>query len=250
MKKTVFAVLAVLTIFLFYKAHYEVPILMYHHVGDPSDRSSTNVSTEVFERQMEFLKIHGYNVITLEDLIGHIRLGQSIPWNTVTITFDDGYLDNFENAFPILKKMNFSATVFMITSNIGKENWLSEEDLKILESSGIAVGSHTVNHAFLPDISMEQVIKELRESRNRLEKILGHPVFLFSYPAGGVTKEVKVLLAKEGYKGAVSTNYGDKAHDLYALHRIKITDANGSLFNFWIKTSGLYHIGKKRIPIR
>ena len=249
MKRAAFALLLAFSLFLFYEINYEVPILMYHRVGDASDKSGLSVSTGTFERQMEFLKVHHTRVMSLEDLTGHIRLEQGIPWNTVVITFDDGTGDNFQNAFPVLKKMGFPATIFMITRNIGKEGWLTEEDLKILDTSGISVGSHTASHAFLPDLKKEESLLELRESRNCLEKILMHPVFLFSYPAGGVTKEAKALVAKEGYHGAVTTNYGTKRHDLYALHRVKITEAKGNLFNFWIKTSGLYQVGKKRITI-
>lgn len=248
MKRIAIAIAVFFGFFLFYRANYEVPILMYHHVGS-SEKSSVNVSTEVFERQMEFLKVHRYHVITLDDLVGHIRLGQAIPWNAIVITFDDGYLDNFVNAFPVLKKMSFPATIFMITKNIGQEEWLTEEDLRVLDASGITIGSHTANHAFLPDLKYDEMVGELKESRNRLEKILGHPVFLFSYPAGGVTREAKAEIGKAGYRGAVTTNYGRLKHDPDALHRIKITEANGNLFEFWIKISGIYHLGKKRIPI-
>ena len=249
MKRAAFVIVIALGIFLFYKSNYEAPILMYHHIDSPAEKSSTTVSTGTFERQMEFLKVHRYHVLTLEDLVGHYRLGQPVPWNTVVITFDDGYLDNFKNAFPVLKKMGFPATIFMITSNIGKENWLNEEDLRVLEASSITIGSHTANHAFFPDLKRDEIVSELRESRNRLEKILWHPVFLFSYPAGGVTKQSKAMVAKEGYRGAVTTNYGGESNDLYALHRIKATEANGNLFNFWLKVSGIYHLGKKRIVI-
>lgn len=249
MKRVAIVAIALLVSLFFYKSNYEVPILMYHHVGDPSEKSSINISTETFERQMEFLKVHRFHVLTLEDLIGHIRLGQHLPWNSVAITFDDGNGDNFKNAFPILKKMGFPATIFMITGNIGKDHWMNEEDLRVLDSAGIEIGSHTANHAFLPDLRKEEIVLELRQSRNRLEKILGHPIFLFSYPAGGVTQEAKKLVSQEGYRGAVTTNYGKRIHDPYALHRIKATDANGNLFNFWLKVSGIYHLGKKRIDI-
>ncbi|OGW80384.1 MAG: hypothetical protein A3C47_04875 [Omnitrophica bacterium RIFCSPHIGHO2_02_FULL_51_18] len=226
------------------QVHYEVPVLMYHHVGDTSGSSPVNVSTKMFEKQMEFLKVHRYRVVSLEDLLDLIKQGKPIPKNTVSITFDDGNLDNFKNAFPILKKMRFRAAIFMITDNLNKEGWLSEEDLKILDGAGIAIGSHTAHHTYLPDLKKEEVARELRESRNRLEKILGHPVFLFSYPAGGFTEEIKQQVIREGYRGAVTTNRGKDRHDPYALRRVKISEANGSLFNFWIKTSGLYRVGK------
>ena len=237
------AVLIVGLIFLI-RSVYEIPVLMYHHVGDPSDPSTANVSTQMFEKQMEFLKVHRYHVVSLEDLLDLVKQGKPIPGNTVSITFDDGNLDNFRNAFPILRKMHFNATIFMITDNINQEGWLSEEDLKILDGSGIAIGSHTASHAYLPDLSSEEVVRELRESRNRLEKILGHPVFVFSYPAGGFTEAIKNLVLQEGYRGAVTTNRGGDRHDPYAIRRIKITEGGGSLFNFWSKISGLYRVGK------
>ncbi len=244
--------------FVFCRANYEVPILMYHRVGAGQHlNSSTDVSLQTFERQMEFLRIHHYNVISLLDLADLLRAQKRIPYNTVVITFDDGTLDNFENAFPVLKKMRFKATIFMITGNVGKEGWLSEEDLKILEGAGIQIGSHTHNHAFLPRVSIENAIAELQESRNRLEKILGHPIFLLSYPAGGVTKAVRQLSEQAGYQCAVTTNYASKRkemwggtrYDVMALRRVKISESRGSLFSFWLKVSGLYHLGKKRIPI-
>jgi len=251
MKKRYFFIAALIAFLLFfYKSNYEVPILMYHHVGNPVDGPGLSVSVETFENQMEFLKVHRYNVMSLPYLIELLKTGKAVPSKTVVITFDDGNLDNFKYAFPVLKKMKFPATIFMITGNINKEGWLSEEDLKILRESNIAIGSHTTSHAFLPNLKMEEAVPELRESKKKLEKTLFYPVTLFSYPAGGVTKEIKSLVEREGYAGAVTTNYGPGRHDPYALHRIKITEGRGSLFGFWVKVSGLYHLGKKRIPIR
>ncbi len=249
MKKIALVIVCISGLFLFYNANHAVPVLMYHHVGKASEKLNLNVDAETFERQMEFLKIHHYRLMSFEDFIGHVQLGQPVPWNTVVITFDDGYLDNFTNAFPVLRKMDFPATIFMITGNIGKDGWLSAEDLNILESSGITIGSHTVNHAFLPELKKGEVVSELRQSRNQLEKILGHPVFLFSYPAGGVTQEVKKLVEEEGYHGAVTTNYGKSRRDVYALRRIKITERDGNLFSFWAKISGLYSLGRRHVKL-
>ena len=220
---------------------------MYHRVEDSTERSSTRVSPDTFERQMEFLKVHHYRVLSLRELLELLRSGKNVPTKTVVITFDDGTADNVKNAFPILKKMSFPATIFMITRNIGQPGWLSEEDLRILDEGGITIGSHTAGHAFLPNLPKEVVMQELTESKKRLEEILGHPVTLFSYPAGGVTPEVESLVEAAGYEGAVTTNHGQSRHDPYALHRIKASESGRNLFNFWLKTSGLYHLGKKRI---
>ena len=226
---------------------YEPAILMYHRVGYPENNSGLFVTPAVFERQMEFLKAHNYRVLPLAELVREIKSGEKVTMNTVVITFDDGYLDNFRNAFPVLKKMDFPATIFMITGNIGGDKWLSEEDLRILDGSGVAIGSHTVNHAFLPALPEAQVQNEISESKKRLEEILGHPVTLFSYPAGGTNPKIAGLVRAQGYEGAVTTNYGNQSYDPYALHRVKAGEAQGNLFNFWIKTSGFYHLGKKHV---
>ena len=223
---------------------------MYHQVADaPEAASSVVVSVDSFQRQMEFLKTHRYRVLGLSDLVRELQTGKVIPAKTVSITFDDGNLDNFKNAFPILKKMGFPATIFMITDNVGKPGFLAEEDLRILDDSAVSIGSHTVHHAFLPDLEPERVREELTESKKALEKILGpgHEVTLFSYPGGGMTPEIQAAVREAGYKAAATTNYRTKKNDTYGLHRIKISESSSNLFNFWLKLSGYYHLGKKRV---
>ncbi len=250
MKSRVFpiAILALaLAVPAFSRPYYEPAILMYHRVGYPNENPGLYVTPRVFEAQMEFLKAHHFRVMPLEEIVRKIKARENLPMNTVAITFDDGNLDVFKNAFPVLKKMEFPATVFMITGNIDKEDWLSREDLRILDENGITVGSHTVNHAFLPAAADTEASAEIADSKRALEEVLGHPVTLFSYPAGGMNARLVEAVREAGYEGAVTTNYKAPLLDPYALRRVKVSDANGSLFNFWAKTSGFYHLGKKRV---
>jgi len=248
-KRVLLALAAVLAAGAFCQANYQVPVLMYHRVdhAPPGVPEGLCVSPETFEKQMEFLKIHGYRVIRLEELVRATKEGRRLPFKSVVLTFDDGTMDNIENAFPTLKKMDFPATIFMIAQNVGKGGWLSTEDLRLMDASGITIGSHTVTHAFLPSLTEEEARGEIVESKRVLETLLEHPVTLFSYPAGGFTELSKVMVENAGYEGAVTTNHGRRKGDPYALHRIKVKESKGSLFNFWAKTTGLYHIGKKRI---
>lgn len=233
------------------RLRYEVPILMYHRVDYP-DRESPGlyVTPQTFEKQMQFLKAHNYRVLPLKEVVRMIKNKERVPLNTVVITFDDGYLDNFTNAFPVLKKLEFPATIFMISNNIGKDGWLAEEDLRILDEAGIAIESHTANHAFLPEISDDEQVEELVRSKQRLEEVLGRPVTLFSYPAGGCTLDLAAKVESAGYEGAVTTNYSKKRHDPYRLHRVKVGESRGNLFNFWAKTTGLYQLGKRRVEAK
>jgi peptidoglycan/xylan/chitin deacetylase (PgdA/CDA1 family) len=250
-KRVLLTALFVLALFAAVDSAREIPILMYHRVDIGGGEPGLFVTPETFERQMEFLKIHGYHVVPLNDLVRDLKAGRRISHKTVVITFDDGNADNFRNAFPVLHKLNFPATIFMITGNIGREGWLTEEDLRILDQSDITIGSHTISHAFLPDLTSDDALtRELGESKDRLEKLLGHPVTLFSYPAGGFTERSKNRVIEQGYEGAVTTNHGKGRHDPYALHRIKVKDSGGNLFSFWVRTTGLYHLGKKRVAAK
>jgi peptidoglycan/xylan/chitin deacetylase (PgdA/CDA1 family) len=250
-KRFLIPIVFVLLFVFFYRTNYQIPILMYHRIDFPSEEApGIFVTPATFERQMEFLKVHRYNVLSLSDYAAKLKSGEDIPSKTVVITFDDGHADNFTNAFPVLRQLGFPATIFMITSNIGAPGWLTKEDIQILDESGISIGSHTLDHTFIPKItSDEEVRRQIVESKTELETILGHPVDLFSYPAGGFTQRAREIVKEAGYRAAVTTNHGKKKHDVFALHRIKIKESSGNLFNFWIKTSGLYHVGKKRIEV-
>lgn len=94
-----------------------IPVLLYHHVNNIDDDPSLNVYPDVFEQQMKYLSEQGYATIFLDELIGYIYTGR-VPKKTVAITFDDGYLDNWVYAYPVLKKYNLKATIFIITRNI------------------------------------------------------------------------------------------------------------------------------------
>jgi peptidoglycan/xylan/chitin deacetylase (PgdA/CDA1 family) len=249
-KRLLFILVVLAAAALFLRELYQVPVLMYHRIDEapPGVPEGLCVSPETFERQMEFLKVHGYRVLPLEEHARLVKAGKKPPLKSVVITFDDGTIDNMNHAFPVLKKMGFPATVFMITENIGREGWLSEEDLRLMHASGVSIGSHTVTHAFLPNVDDASAAHEIEASKARLEEVLDGPVTLFSYPGGGYTHRVRERVERAGYLAAVTTNYG-RRQNAWGLHRVKIKESGGSLFNFWAKTSGFYHLGKKRMAV-
>ena len=245
---TIFGLIILFVIFSvnFIRGNYVVPIVMYHSVNpNAKPEKKLTVSTETFERQMHFLKSHHYNVLPLDSLAVLIKERKKIPPKTIAITFDDGYKDNYIYAFPILKKYNLPATIFIITDLINRADKLSWDEIKEMQNSGIITfGSHTLGHKDLINIKSEQDLKrQIFDSKKILEEKLGCRVDAFSYPRGGFNERIKQLVMQAGYKLAVATNPGRKFanDDIFALKRLRISANANNLFVFWIETSGYYN---------
>ncbi|MBZ0165167.1 MAG: polysaccharide deacetylase family protein, partial [Candidatus Omnitrophica bacterium] len=166
---------------------------------------------------------------------------------TVVLTFDDGYADNYTNAFPLLKKYNFPATFFISTEKVGLPGYVTWDQLREMAAAGISIGSHAVRHEYLPDLSRQRIIEEVRESRRILEQQLGMPVLNFSYPVGGFNDEIKSLVRQAGYQSAVTTNRGfDRFnHDVFELNRVTMDDEDVLGPVRWAKFSGYYNLFRK-----
>lgn len=254
LKKTLITVLA-LAIFIggFYvfwlSPRYVVPILMYHHFG--YDKSTLFVRPDNFTRQMEYLKEKGYRVISLDQLIEGIKEGRKFNRRSVVITIDDGYEDNFIYAYPVLKRYDFPATIFIIANFMGnKVGYMDWKQIKIISWGNISFGAHTKNEAYLPSLKTRELLwDEIAGSKKIIQKKLGKSVDYFCYPTGGFTEEIKLIVEEAGYKGACTTNRGfaELNKDLYELKRIKITNSDTvKPFHFWAKLSGYYNLFRSR----
>ena len=236
---------------------YVVPILMYHNVsladtkllptiGHPPKRKLhlNQVTPQSFDRQMGFLKNNGYQVISLDDYVQGQKAGKKFSHKTVVITFDDGYVDNYTNAFPILKKYHFPATIFLISDYVGvSQGLLNWEQVKEMSQYGISFGSHTRHHVYLPAQSKEQMKDEIAGSKHVIEEHLGKPVYYLAYPSGGFSDEIKTITALAGYKAALATNRGYDRYniDLYELNRIHVNSRDNEL-TLAGKLSGYYNL--------
>lgn len=228
---------------LFLRSIYVVPIVMYHSI-DLNDKGTRLVITpENFKRQMEFLKRHRYNVISLGELADILNLNKKIPKKTICITFDDGYENNYRYAYPVLKGLNIPVTIFVMTDSIDRPNNLTSKEIQeMVNNSAVSIGSHTKTHFWLGGKNLEKAREEVFESKKILERLTSKKVAFFSYPAGGFTKDTRQLVIDAGYKGAVATNPGKKypKHDIYALKRLRISNTCNNPFVFWIVTTGYY----------
>ncbi len=253
----VFVLANLWTLFAFsVRDKYVVPILMYHRVAELSAGSKepaclkgerlNTVSSSSFDHQMAYLKNNGYVVISLADFVEGFHKARLVGRKTVVITFDDGYEDNYINALPILRKYDFSATIFVIADLIGMPGFMNVSQLKEINDNGFKVGSHTRRHTYLPDVPPNEQEEEIINSKKILEEKLGRPVEFFSYPSGGFSESIKAIVKKAGYVGACATNRGyDRFNnDVYELKRIRINDDDIDLVLF-AKLSGYYNIFRK-----
>jgi len=191
-----------------------VPILMYHSVR-PIDFKTTNAfvssltlpPTE-FERELIYLKSRGFTSITLQDLAQHLKGELPLPSKPVILTFDDGFQNDYQYAFPLLKTYGFTGTFFIITGLIGHPEYMTWGQVVDLERSGMEIGSHTITH---PDLTrMTPVVRDsqLTESKQTLEEKLGVPITALSYPGGAFNDDVVAAARRAGYDVAVTTRYG------------------------------------------
>jgi peptidoglycan/xylan/chitin deacetylase (PgdA/CDA1 family) len=185
--------------------------------------------------------------VPLEALAALLKEGKKIPPKTVTLTFDDGYKDNYTYAFHILKKYNLPATMFIIVNEVDRQKGdrLSWKQIKVMRDSGIiAFGSHCLGPEPLVNIKSKKELKrEIFDSKKILEKKLNREVKSFSYPEGRFNAKIKQLVMDAGYKLAVTTNPGKgfPSKDVFALKRLRISSNAGNLFVFWVETSGYYN---------
>ncbi|MDP4177080.1 MAG: Ig-like domain-containing protein, partial [Bacillota bacterium] len=138
-----------------------VPVLMYHYIEDYNDKDEykeLKVSKEKFKKQLQYLKDNGYSTLTLNEIYDFIVNHKCIPEKSVALTFDDGYNDNYTNAFPLIKEYGYKATVFVVTNWIDKEGlpYISSEHLKEMDTAGMDIESHTLNHDHLPTLSYDK----------------------------------------------------------------------------------------------
>jgi peptidoglycan/xylan/chitin deacetylase (PgdA/CDA1 family) len=253
----VIIVIAVVLFINFLRQAYVVPIIMYHSVNPKSDPVMKRliVSPKTFERHMRFLKEYHYNVLPLEALAKLIK-EKKIPPKTIAITFDDGYRDNYTYAFPVLKKYNLPATIFIIVNEVGRPqaDRLSWEEIRVMQESGlITFGSHTLGPEPLIDIkSKEEVKRQIYDSKKILEEKLAREVNLFSYPGGMFDAGIRQLVIDAGYLAAVSTKPGKQypTDDVFALKRVRISENASNTLIFAFEASGFYTFMKGRSKLK
>ena len=207
-----------------------VPVLNYHQVEQKNGNPLT-LWPDQFEAQMAYLADEGYTTITIDEMMDALENGTPLPEKPVIITFDDGYADNYEYAYPILKKYGFKATIFLIYDFTNAyPNYLTWEQIDEMKQSGlIRFESHTMTHANLAELdSADELRHEIADSHDLLSEKIGYDMHYIAYPGGRVNPEIEEITRAAGYRGGFTVHYGlsTPTEGRYQMDRIPIFGAN------------------------
>jgi peptidoglycan/xylan/chitin deacetylase (PgdA/CDA1 family) len=191
------------------RAQVHVPILEYHYVRvnpDPRDRLGFNLSVTPpdFQAQMDWLKQSGYHPIDLNDLRAYFEKQAPLPSRPVVLTFDDGYIDFFTTAFPVLLDHGFKAVSYVVPGFLNGPRYMTADQVRAIDSGGVEVGAHTMHHVDLSKASAPELAVEIQGSRSVLEQITGHPVLDFCYPSGKYNATVIAATEHAGFRSATT----------------------------------------------
>lgn len=211
-----------------------VPILMYHYIRfnpDPRDQLGFNLSVTPadFSSQMDWLQANGFHPIDFNDLRAYFEGRTGLPARPVVLTFDDGYRDVYTAAFPILRAHHFKAVAYIVSGFIGSDRNVSADMVREMDAGGVEIASHTVSHVDLTRTPQPELDRQLRESKQSLEQLLGRPVLDFCYPAGAVDQRVVDAVAAAGYATATTTVPGGlhSLADRFRWTRIRVSGGEG-----------------------
>jgi len=209
-----------------------VLVLAYHNVEDRFNVGDDlyTITTVNFIQHMSLISKF-FTAITPEQLFTTNK--SSKP--RILITFDDGKKNNFTQAFPVLHQFNLPALFFITAEMIDTDGYMTEEDIMYISARNIIIGSHGLTHADFGKIDMEQTKRELKQSKEILEKLLFKEVSTFAYPYGNdrnVKEDDKEVLFQLGYKQAYvfGGNTAPNSDDPYRLPRLMVTDVLGTTF--------------------
>jgi len=198
-----------------------VPIILYHRIDTSPINSQYYVPPEKFDEEMKLLHDWGYTTITTELLIKAINEGADLPPRPILITFDDGHLNNYTTAFPIMQKYGFTGVLYIVANYMGTDQYMNADQIKEMAAAGWEVGSHSVNHLDLTSLDPERQRYEVVDSRTILEDKLGVPVLTIAYPFGISNSSVIDYAHFAGYIGGMSLGftYDQGVSNLYTMQR-------------------------------
>jgi peptidoglycan/xylan/chitin deacetylase (PgdA/CDA1 family) len=208
-----------------------VPILMYHYISSPPAdadiyRKDLSVTPERFESHLQYLASAGYEVVTLDDLLYALTQGRPLPPKPVILTFDDGYEDNYVNAYPLLQKHGMVGHFFVISDfvNAGRPGYMSWEQIEEMAAAGQRFGSHSRDHPALAGKSVDYLVWQALGGAEAIQEHLGYYPRWVSYPSGSYDQRVIDVYRSANYWGGLSTRQGatHTLKDIFELRRVRV----------------------------
>jgi len=194
-------------------AHVSVPILLYHYVRfNPVATDQVGFELSVtppnFAEQMGFLRFIGAHTVSLGDLSAALAAGRQLPPRSVVLTFDDGYTNFATVATPVMHHDGLAGTVFVVSGFVGHNGYMNATQVRQVQDLGMVIGCHTVNHLDLASVPLSIARNQIEVSHQALNALTGHDVLDFAYPYGGFTEAVEKLVLADGFRDAVTTQWG------------------------------------------
>lgn len=207
----------------------KIPIITYHyveHVQDKNDRLriAMNIAPEILDQQLQSLVSHSYQTYFVRDIPDIIHNPDNYTKNKIVLTFDDGYEDFYTDVFPLLKKYQTKATLYVMYNYMGSSGYMTEDQIKEVADSGLVeIGSHTLDHKSLTGIPRDEVVREVVDNKNLLEQKLQTYIYTFAYPYGHFDEQSAEVVKQAGYTAAVSTNPGTRQSEanIFTLTRLR-----------------------------
>lgn len=240
-----------------------VPVLMYHNIYDgkiPPEKNGVLVTPQNFKKQIMYLKNHGYETITVEDLYDFMKYGKTLPKKPILITFDDGYLGNYTYAYPLFKKIGYKGVINVIVKNVPSPtnkvitpyphfDWTKAKEMSsdgVMEIESHTYDSHKYAKSGKHDIPMlsgpidvngrlettdeyrKRITDDLSKAKREIEESLGREVIALAYPYGVGSKTSKDAAASLGYKVIFTMDEGVNVYkgDTGAVKRITVNNTD------------------------
>lgn len=224
----------------------EIKVLMYHRLMEnpPSSKSKWHyVTVENFKKQVKLIDSLGYTPITFYDYKLYLDNKLTLPKKPIIITFDDGYLDTFDYAIPILQEFNMNAVIFVLGNRqLKRAYWdeiddrdkcplMTDEQIRIAKSLGFEIGAHSMNHKDMTELPEAKIYSEIHQSKVEIEKILGEPIYTFSYPYGNLNENVREITSEAGFTFACGVYSGPVlfGNDLFDIRRLAVNQHTGTV---------------------
>ncbi len=208
-----------------------VPILMYHYISQPPEdadiyRRDLSVAPELFAQHLDRILAEGYTPITLYDLVRYLTRGVPLPPKPVILTLDDGYRDNYTNAFPLLRERGMVATFFVVTDFIdqGRPEYLTWDMAREMWAAGMSIESHGRNHVDLRDRDDDYLVWQALGSLETIQYELGVRPRFVAYPGGGYDADTIRIFRSAGYWAGLTTIQGatHSTDNLFELRRVRV----------------------------